>query len=769
MESFDLIAATAFGLEAVAVRELRALGYDDAKPISTGRVLFRGGWEAVARANTWLRTVDRVLLRVAAFPASDFDQLFEGVRALPWEEWLPRNAAFPVDGRSVKSRLTSVPACQRAVKKAIAERLFAAHRVSQLPETGPSFRVEVSLLNDTAVLTLDTSGVGLHKRGYRDVIGAAALKETLAAGLVLLSVWRPDRPLVDPFCGSGTIAIEAAMIGLNLAPGSWRSFDCTEWPCMPDAAWDAADQEAQDLARDRLDYAIHAGDVDERALAQARRHAANAGVDRHIHVVRRDFADIASKADYGCIVTNPPYGQRVGESDEVRRLYERMPDVLRRLPTWSHHILTSWPNFEELVGQAATRRRKLFNAQIECTYYQFLGPRPPGAGEAAESRDDAEDERRADPGAHSQAEPGSEPDDDPARPAEALAGAPEAQHEHTGHSAAVMPAFGGLRERDLREIEDYAARLAKLARHLRRWPARGVTCYRLYERDCPDVPVIVDRYEDRVHVQELEREHSRTPAQHADWLDRVRDRTAEVLGVPPAMVYMKTKHRQRGLSQHERVSQRRETIVAHEGGLKFEVNLSDYVDTGLFLDHRETRAMVRTWSAGKRFLNLFCYTGSFSVYAAAGGAASTTSVDLSNTYLDWARRNLGLNRFTGPEHTFVKSDALEFLREHARGPRYDLAVVDPPTFSNSTMTQRDWEVQRDHVELLTGVARLMPVGGVIVFSNNFRRFKLDEARLAEHGLRVREISDKTVPADFRNRRVHRCWRLEVGGTGPGAG
>jgi 23S rRNA (guanine2445-N2)-methyltransferase / 23S rRNA (guanine2069-N7)-methyltransferase len=322
-----------------------------------------------------------------------------------------------------------------------------------------------------------------------------------------------------------------------------------------------------------------------------------------------------------------------------------------------------------------------------------------------------------------------------------------------------------LRERDVRELEDFRARLAKNAQHLRKYPARGVTCYRVYERDCPDVPLIVDVYEGRVHIAEYEREHSRTLAQQADWWDAVRRIAAEVLGARAEHVYTKEKRRQRGLSQHEKQGESGESYLVTENGLKFEVNLRDFMDTGLFLDHRLTRKMVGEQAKGKRLLNLFCYTGAFTVYAAAAGAKSTVSVDLSNTYLDWAERNLRHNGLWGAQHTFVRDDVMEFLARQPRprpGMGFDLAVVDPPTFSNSKSTEIDWEVAQTHPELLRTLVPLMEPGGVVYFSTNYRRFKLNEDVMAELGLAWREISKQTVPPEYRNERIHRCWRMVVG-------
>ncbi len=796
----DLLATCTFGLEAVVARELGELGYD-AEPVGTGRILFRGDHRAIADANLWLRAADRVLIRVGTFDADNFDALFEGVKTLPWERWIAREAAFPVAGRCVRSRLSSEPAVQRATKKAIVERLQSMHGsgglAALLPETGPQVAIEVSILRDIATLTIDTSGVGLHKRGYREGVqpAEAALRETLAAGLVLLSVWRPGRPLVDPFCGSGTIAIEAAMIGRSIAPGLNRpsGFDAERWvggdgrPLIDPVVWgEAREEAAASIVPDRLDPVIHASDVDEDVLRLARRNAraAGHGIENDIQFLRRDVAELSSTKDYGVIVTNPPYGERLGargEEESIERLYRSLPIVFRRLPTWSFHVLSGRLDMERLFGQNATRRRKLYNSKIECTYFSFLGPKPKSSRGGAEI---AEGGRGEEWGSGSDGTSAVDLSADEAAHLDSEAvSSPEEQSEHKDANSppppsaisappreASGPVFGGLRERDEREAAEFGRCLANNLRHLRKYPARGITNFRVYERDVPDVPLIVDRYEASsgevwFHAAEYEREHSRSSAQQADWFDLMRRTIAEVGGVPPVRVVTKEKHRQRGLTQHEKVGDSRGTLVVQEGGLRFEVNLTDYIDTGLFLDHRQTRQMFKEQSEGKRVLNLFCYTGSFTAYAAAGGAASTTSVDLSNTYLDWARRNLGLNNLYTPKHAFVKSDVMEFLRTHARptGGAYDLAIVDPPTFSNSTSTERDWEVQDSHVELLALLGPLMAPGGAVFFSTNFRRFKFDEAAAAEAGFSGREISNRTVPPEYRNKRIHKCWRLVMVG------
>jgi 23S rRNA (cytosine1962-C5)-methyltransferase len=308
-----------------------------------------------------------------------------------------------------------------------------------------------------------------------------------------------------------------------------------------------------------------------------------------------------------------------------------------------------------------------------------------------------------------------------------------------------------------RQADEFANRLRNRARHLRRWPKRGITCYRLYERDVPDVPLVVDRYESALHISEFARPHDRSTAQHADWLDLMARTAADVLEIPRAQVFVKHRDRKRGSDQYQRVDNRAAQFVVHEAGLKFVVNLSDYVDTGLFLDHRITRQMVRDAAAGKRFLNLFAYTGAFSVYAAAGGALATTTVDKSTTYVDWARHNLELNGFMGPAHQVVRSDIRAFLDQLSDRDVWDLAVVDPPTFSNTKGLENDWDVQRDHVGLLQQLARHIAPDGVVYFSANFRRFKLDEPALTDYI--IRDITRQTIPEDFRNDRIHMCWQL----------
>ena len=376
MKTFEIIATSAFGIESVTAREISELGYKDILT-ENGRVTFRGDFDDIARANVCLRTADRILIKLAQFKATTFEELFQGVYAVEWADILSPDAFIHVVGKSVKSTLFSVPDCQSITKKAIIEKLKLKFGKEIFPEDGAEYRISVSILKDIVTVTLDTSGVGLHKRGYRSLAGEAPLKETLACSLLLLSYWRGERLLVDPLCGSGTIPIEAAMIALDIAPGMNRGFAAERWQNFDYDAFERARDEAKQRVRTDLNLNIYGSDIDPKAIELAMRHAEEAGVDEYIRLKQMNVADLSSKEKYGFIVTNPPYGERLGESREAEELYRVMGKTFSALDTWSFYVITSNPYFEKNFGRKADKRRKLYNGKLECQYYQYFGPKPP--------------------------------------------------------------------------------------------------------------------------------------------------------------------------------------------------------------------------------------------------------------------------------------------------------------------------------------------------------------------------------------------------------
>ncbi|WP_025642494.1 THUMP domain-containing class I SAM-dependent RNA methyltransferase [Schnuerera ultunensis] len=376
MEQIELIATTTFGLEAIVKRELQNLGYNDLM-VENGKITFKATEKDIPITNLWLRSADRVLLKMGEFKAISFDELFEKTKALPWDEWITEDGKFTVEGKSVNSKLFSISDSQAIVKKAVVEKLKTKYKRDWFEETGAKFTIEVSLLKDIATLTIDTSGSGLHKRGYRTQSVEAPLKETLAAALIQLSYWNKDRFLLDPFCGSGTIPIEAAMIGKNIAPGLNRNFASEGWPRIKKEYWQDARREAWDVMVKDFDLNIIGSDIDKKAIELAKENVANLGLEEDIKFITKDFRDFKFRDNYGVIICNPPYGERIGEEKEVDKLYKDMGEIFRKLGTYSIYVLTSSEDFERLYGKDADRKRKLYNGRIKVDYYQYYGPRPP--------------------------------------------------------------------------------------------------------------------------------------------------------------------------------------------------------------------------------------------------------------------------------------------------------------------------------------------------------------------------------------------------------
>lgn len=378
MEKMEWIAPCHFGLESVLKREIQDLGYEIAQ-VEDGRVTFRGGMDAVCRANIFLRTAERILLKAGCFTAVTFEELFQKTKEIPWERYIPENGKFWVTkAASVKSRLFSPSDIQSIMKKAMVERMKSRYHTQWFPEDGAAYPVRVFLMKDVVTVGIDTTGVSLHKRGYRPAAGKAPIAENLAAALIMLTPWKKDRILVDPFCGSGTIPIEAAMMAANIAPGMNRDFTAEQWTNLVDRRyWYDAVDEAHDQINTEIDTDIQGYDIDGDVLKTARRNAAEAGVDHLIHFQRREVSQLSHPGKYGFIITNPPYGERLEEKEALPELYREFGKSFRKLDTWSAYMITSYEDAERYFGRKADRNRKLYNGMIRTYFYQFTGPRPP--------------------------------------------------------------------------------------------------------------------------------------------------------------------------------------------------------------------------------------------------------------------------------------------------------------------------------------------------------------------------------------------------------
>lgn len=385
MEKLELIAPCHFGLEAVLKREITDLGYEVAE-VTDGKVSFYGDWAAVCYANVFLRTAERILVKAGSFHAESFEDLFQGTRAIPWEELIPKDGRFWVaKATSVKSRVFSPRDIQSIMKKAMVERMAAHYHLTQFPESGADYPVRVTILKDEVTVGIDTTGTSLHKRGYRLMTAKAPISETLAAALIMLTPWKKDRILVDPFCGSGTFPIEAAMMAAGIAPGMNREFLAEQWEnLIPKKAWYDAVDDASSRIDDRIETDIQGYDIDGEVVRAARENARNAGVDHLIHFQQRPVSELRHPKKYGFVITNPPYGERLEDRKALPALYREIGQAFRGLDSWSEYIITSYEDAERYIGKKADKNRKIYNGMIKTYFYQYIGPKPPARRPAPE-------------------------------------------------------------------------------------------------------------------------------------------------------------------------------------------------------------------------------------------------------------------------------------------------------------------------------------------------------------------------------------------------
>ncbi|MBF0614388.1 MAG: bifunctional 23S rRNA (guanine(2069)-N(7))-methyltransferase RlmK/23S rRNA (guanine(2445)-N(2))-methyltransferase RlmL [Magnetococcales bacterium] len=712
-------------MESLLADELRALGVHRLRPLTAG-VSFEGDLTTILRVCLYSRVASRLMLPLARVPADDIDGLYQGVVDLPWEDHLRADGSLAVDfsGTNAVVRHTRFGAMK--VKDAVVDRL--RHQTGQRPDVRfdrPDLRIYARLTAGRGVdIGIDLSGDALHRRGYRVNGGNAPLKENLAAAILLVAGWpeaaRAGAPFMDPMCGSGTLLIEAAWMAGDVAPGLARDyFGFLGWRGFDAALWAGLVAEAKERARaGRARIPVILGhDRDLSALMAAQENVAAAGLTDLIQISQQNLEQLERPLGRaGLVAVNPPYGTRQGELESLVSTYALLGNRLRtRLYGWQAAVFTAAPLLSDALGSRPRATRTFYNGPIPCRVL-VLEP-------AAAPKPQLDKQTEPDPVAE------LPPPGDPNAP------------------GAVM----------------FANRLRKNRKRLEPWLRReGVTCYRVYDADIPEYAVAVDLYGTWVHLQEY-----RAPAQIDP--EVVRRRLGEVLavlpivlGVAPEQICFKTRRRQseNAGGQYRRLDGSSPLLEVEESGLRFLVNLTRFLDVGLFLDHAPLRRMIRDVSGGRRFLNLFGYTGTATVYAAAGGASATVTVDLSRHYLEWAGENLALNGFVGLAHRLVRADCLVWLQEAVELPeRYGLILLDPPTFSNSARMERPFDLQREHVGLITLAARLLTPDGVLFFSTNARRFRLDADALPA-GLGVQEITRATIGPDFRdNPTIHRCWRM----------
>lgn len=701
-------ATCAKGLEYLLVDELVALGAGNVREALAG-VHFDGSLALGLRACLWSRLASRILMPLAEYDAGDAEALYDGAASVDWPSHLHPDRTFAVDAVVRASSINQSMFAAQRIKDAVVDGLRAHHgRRPNIDPAEPDLRLNLRLVRDRAVLSLDLAGQPLHRRGWRQDQGAAPLKETVAAAMLLRAGWpamaAEGDAVFDPFCGAGTLLIEAAWMAGDVAPGLLREHaGCQAWLGFDAMAWAQLRSEADErrvagLAASRSRFA--GSDIDRKLVAIAQRHARTAGVDHliafeHANALHRSAPDPTP----ALIVSNLPFGARLGDDATTAALYRDLGAVMReRYPATAAAFLTLADGRGRRLGLRARRRYALNNGSLAC---ELLLIDPPGR---STDRSD--------------------------RPAE-------------------KPLSDGARM--------VANRLEKNRRHLRkRLEREGISCFRLYDADLPEYAAAVDVYGPYAVVQEYQAPITIPTETARRRLGELIRAVRETLGLPRERVIVKQRRRQGPTDQYQASPDENETVIVDEAGLRFEVRLRGYLDTGLYLDHRPVRAWIREHAQARDVLNLFCYTGAATVHAAAGGARSTTSVDLSATYLAWAQRNLELNGFIGARHRLVQADVLRWLS--AAAASYDLIYVDPPTFSNSKRAE-DFDVQRQHVDLLRACARVLRPGGVILFSNHFRRFKLDTETLAP-GFDITDISRDMLPFDFqRDPRIHQVYLL----------
>ncbi|AIS16231.1 50S rRNA methyltransferase [Pseudomonas rhizosphaerae] len=755
-DRFELFLTCPKGLEGLLAEEATALGLEETRE-HTSAVRGMADMETAYRLCLWSRLGNRVLLVLKRFAMKDAEDLYHGVLDVEWQDHLLPDGTLAVEFSGHGSGIDNTHFGALKVKDAIVDKLRtpSGERPS-VDKLNPDLRVHLRLDRGEAILSLDLSGHSLHQRGYRLQQGAAPLKENLAAAILIRAGWpriaAEGGALADPMCGVGTFLVEAAMIAADIAPNLKRTrWGFSAWLGHVPAMWRKLHDEA--LARAEAGLAkppswIRGYEADPRLIQPARNNVERAGLSDWIKVYQGEVATFEPRPDQhqkGLVICNPPYGERLGDEASLLYLYQNLGERLRQAClNWEAAVFTGAPDLGKRMGIRSHKQYSFWNGALPCKL--LLIKVLPDQFVTGERR--TPEQRQA---AREQAEQVD---------TTAAVADPYARVNKNGNPVKPVPAPAPVVEqaRLSEGGQMFANRLQKNLKTLGKWARReGIDCYRVYDADMPEYAMAIDLYHDWVHVQEYAAPKSIDPEKASARLYDALAAIPQALNIDKSRVIIKRRERQSGTRQYERQSAQGQFTQVQEGGVQLLVNLTDYLDTGLFLDHRPMRLRIQKEAAGKRFLNLFCYTATASVHAAKGGARSTTSVDLSKTYLDWARRNLSLNGFSD-KNRLEQGDVMAWLQ--ASRDEYDLIFIDPPTFSNSKRMEGVFDVQRDHVELLDLAVARLAAGGVVYFSNNFRKFQLD-ANLAER-YAVEEITAQTVDQDFaRNGKIHRAWKIQA--------
>ncbi|WP_305465172.1 bifunctional 23S rRNA (guanine(2069)-N(7))-methyltransferase RlmK/23S rRNA (guanine(2445)-N(2))-methyltransferase RlmL [Photobacterium leiognathi] len=701
------LAITSRGLENLLADELEQLGAQNIQVVHAG-VRFKAEQATAYRCCLWTRISSRIIQVLSEFNVRDDMDLYLGATAINWMNYFDSNTRIVVDFNGTNREIRNSQYGAMKIKDAIVDRFTKADlRRPNIDRERPDLRVHMRLSGEKGILGLDMAGSGLHQRGYRSEAGKAPLRETHAVALVIKSGWTPEQPLLDPMCGSGTLLIEAAMIAAEIAPGLKRKrWGFESIKDFDKDAWMEIHAEATVKSRRgpaKVTTKFFGREMDRRVLAVARDNAGRAGVKELIDFEYGDATQLVRPEGFetGVILCNPPYGERLGTTPELISLYKEFGNRLKL--AFAGSVAAIYSSSNELLScmrMRADKQFKLRNGALDCVLKTYLIT----AGSVQKE---------------------------------------EGQAEGVIVQEEVAP--------------DFANRLKKNIAKLGKWAKReGIECYRIYDADIPNYNAAIDKYKDYIIIQEYAAPKSVSEELARRRIMDILRATIEVTGVESNKVILKVRERQKGKSQYQKLSSAERHMVVEEYGVELKVNLYDYLDTGLFLDHRITRRMLGKMAPGKDFLNLFSYTGSATVHAAVGGAKTTTTVDMSNTYLRWAQENMELNNQVGSQHEFIQADCLQWLQEV--DDTFDLIFIDPPTFSNSKRMKQSFDIQRDHIMLMENLKRMLRPEGQIVFSNNKRHFKMDLDKLNELGLHAKNISDKTLPMDFaKNKQIHNCW------------